>query len=83
MPDLETRVAAIRQEMDRVKAALETARDEAERRLLHMRLNECIRTSIRLIYERLEVYDAYLAGGQQASQGTPPLERSVGKTGPA
>jgi hypothetical protein len=61
MSDLERRVTALRQDIDSLKSALQTTTDEAERAALHMRLNESIRASLRLIDERLQAHNAYLA----------------------
>ena len=72
MADIEQRFAAIRQEIDRLRTALQTSVDDAERHQLHARLNECIRESIRLVDQRLQPY---------ATGRTDPallLERQVG-----
>jgi alpha-galactosidase/6-phospho-beta-glucosidase family protein len=61
MSDLEQRVSALRQDIDTLEAALQTTTDEVERAALHMRLNESIRASLRLIDERLQAHNAYLA----------------------
>src|SRR5215510_5650724 len=61
MSDLEQRVTALRHDIDALKAALQTTTDEADRAALHMRLNESIRASLRLIDERLQAHNAYLA----------------------
>jgi hypothetical protein len=78
MSDLDQQVATLRTEMDRVKAALQTTTDEAERAALHMRLNACIRASIQLIDERIQAFDAYLRARQQSAP-EPLRERSVGE----
>ena len=81
MSDLEQRVAALRAEMDGLKAALQTATDEAERCELHMRLNDCIRASMRLIDERIQACTAYLQDKQRrtAAEHETLYERSVGE----
>ena len=77
MSDLDERVVALRAEIDRLKAALQTTTNEAERVALHMRLNNCIRVSMRLIDERLQVFNTYL---REKQRPTAELlrERSVG-----
>ena len=67
MSDLEQRVTALRQDMDTLKAALQTTTDEADRAALHMQLNESIRASLRLIDERLQAHNAYLAGKHRSA----------------
>jgi hypothetical protein len=80
--DLDQRVVGLRQEIDHLKAAIQMSTDEAERRVLHMRLNDCIRVSIRLIDERLQVYNAYLRekhrSASASAAGNTLRERSVG-----
>ena len=53
MDDLEQGFAAIRQELDRLKVALQTTVDDVERHQLHAQINSCIRESLRLIDQRL------------------------------
>jgi hypothetical protein len=78
MSDLDQRMVALRTEIDRLKAALQTTTHEAERAALHMRLNDCIRASLRLIDERLLAYNAYLREKQHRTS-EPLRERSVGE----
>jgi predicted RNase H-like nuclease (RuvC/YqgF family) len=84
MSDLEQRIAALRQEIDHLKAALQTTTDELERSALHIRLNDCIRASVQMIDERIEMYNTYLALGHRAASELPAAaealrERSVGE----
>jgi hypothetical protein len=78
MSELDQRVVALRTEIDHLKATLQTTSNEEQRAALHMRLNDCIRASIRLIDERIQVFDTYM---QEKRRGTsePLRERSVGE----
>jgi hypothetical protein len=79
MDNLEERFAAIRQEIDRLKVALQTTVDDAERHEIHTRINACIRESLQLIDQRLgrRYANANAAfGNTPADQAT--NERSVG-----
>ena len=53
MDKLLQRFDAIRHEIDSLKAALQTATDEAERNRIHDHINTCIRKSFQLIDQRL------------------------------
>ena len=53
MDNVEQHFAAIRQEIDRLKVALQAAVDDTERHQLHSEINACIRQSLRLIDQRL------------------------------
>jgi hypothetical protein len=53
MDKVEEHFAAIRQEIDRLKVALQTTVDDAERHQLHSQINTCIRASLRLIDQHL------------------------------
>jgi hypothetical protein len=80
MDDLAQRFAAIRHEIDSLKAALQTTADDAERHSLHARINRCIRESIQLIDQRLgsRNADAASAAPGRVPANQAPLERSVG-----
>ena len=77
MSDLDQRVATLRREIDSVKAVLQSASDETERRMLHMRLNDAILASIRLIDDRIVAARNRRAQEREAA-GQLLGERSVG-----
>jgi hypothetical protein len=52
MADIEERFTSLRQEIDRLKAALRATSDDAERYTIHTQLNDCIRESLHLIEQR-------------------------------
>jgi CHASE3 domain sensor protein len=79
MDNLEQHFAAIRQEIDRLKVALQTTVDDAERHQLHTQINACIRESLRLIDQRLGLRTAATdAVSVKVPTDQPASERSVG-----
>jgi hypothetical protein len=54
--DTRQALAAVRQEIDGLKALLQMSGDTATRRLLLARLNECICENIRLVDQQLQPY---------------------------
>src|SRR5262245_48938212 len=79
MDDLEQRFVAIRQELNRLKAALASSTDEVERHNLHANINTSIRQSIQLIDQHLSRYDVLRpTHSESASTDQSAAERSVG-----
>ena len=79
MDDIQQRFVAIRQEIDELKAALQTTTDDAERHRLHTRVNDCIRASLQLIDQRLNRYHAAAdATSESLHDGHAASQRSVG-----
>lgn len=79
MSEREAQAVTLRQEIERLKVALQTTDDEAERYLLHARLNEYIRKSLRLIDQRIQACGAALTVEQPAAPDAALLERHVGE----
>ena len=80
MVDEAQRFAAIRQEIDDLKEALQVTVEAATRHMLLARLNECICESIRLVDQRLRVYVNDDPGDEPVSSPAPLLERQVGES---
>jgi hypothetical protein len=80
MLDLEQRFAALRQEIDQLKAALQTTTGDLERHALHRRINECIRESIRLLDTRLEKQPTATRDTAADGNGSQPVERPLNRT---
>lgn len=79
MDNLEQGFAAIRQEIDRLKVALQTTVDDVERHQLHAQINSCIRESLRLIDQRLGLRTAATdAASESIPTDQATSERSVG-----
>ncbi|HEU5102202.1 MAG TPA: hypothetical protein VFU22_24435 [Roseiflexaceae bacterium] len=70
MDILEQRANELRAEIVRLKDALQSATNEAERFELHAQINTCIRESLALIDQRLQA--------SRAANAIPPYERQVG-----
>jgi hypothetical protein len=68
MDSLEQRATELRAEIDRLKSALQTATNEAERFELHGQINSCIRESLVLIEQRLQVTQAARLRERQIGQ---------------
>jgi hypothetical protein len=65
MDDVQQHFLAIRHEIDSLKAALQTAVDDAERHRLHTRINDCIRESLQLVDRRL---NRHITGTDSAAE---------------
>jgi hypothetical protein len=64
MHDIESRLTALRVEIDQLKAALDTPIDEEQRRRLFARLSLCLKESIDLVKQRIRHTTAYLSAQQ-------------------
>jgi hypothetical protein len=77
MHDIDKRLAALRREIELLKAARRVTFDPTRQQQIYARLSECIVESIQLIEERIEKYVPHLARRAQPAPNTPrePAER--------
>jgi len=69
MDNLEQRATELRAEIDRLKAALLATTTESERFQLHAQMDTCIRESLALIEQRLQLSQASRLRERQVGQG--------------